>query len=550
MAFAGTLNVSQNIYGNSSLNNCAVLSNSLAQSPSCFSDHPTHVRPRNPPDQDLYNPSRTTSVGSQRSSAATSNNYKRWCFVCEDPGEITTLDGFQRHMREHNTTYYCIPQDWVRNSENGPICAFCGIFNPDPSHLNKHNVPNCVGKTYTRKENLTEHLVKIHDIHLGSALADQSKYTVDQRYFACGFCVFCCDSLKELVNHVDARHYRFLEDIRDWDDAKVIRGLLSQPGVNDSWRGVLAATPHLQEWYLTWKHKDAKELRHRLEMSQEPAARLVKAVIDKSNYVTSQHGPVKSAPVTGSPDEEIATSCSGQTFQREDRLSLLPSTLEQDFLSYAPSVTAPTPQSQRLERDWDGLSNSGWDTSCEDWPSPQIETYGSPSSTVYRPAYHLARPYPSQEGADCSIQHQRPAFVSSNRSATYASHVMERQTRTSDYFTLSGYSPGVSHECAAHPESGQVTETHPYRAQAYASFFPPTLTNQSASSPLSPNRETSPLSHLNRAYSPHYPTVAAHFSHQETRDRHDMDMNLYSDTQQRSMRDPTVANAREGAIES
>lgn len=539
MAFAGTLNKSQNVYGNNNLSDGDVVTDSFTQSPSCFSDRPVNVRPRSPSEQDSYNSSRKASIGSQSSSAATSNNYKRWCFVCENPGAIITPDGFKRHMREHHTAFYCIPQNSTRNTESGPICAFCGFSNPDPSHLNKHNVPKCVGKTYTRKENLTDHLAKKHGICHGSALADQSRHTVNQKYFACGFCVFCCDSLNGLVKHVDGRHYRFLEDIRDWDDANAIRGILSQPAVNGYWRGVLAAIPHLREWCLTWKPTDAKELRHRLEMGQEPTAALVQAVMEKSNYCTSQLDHIRLARVTGSADKDMDTSHSTQTSQREDRLSALASTPEQGFVSHASPMTALTLQSQRLVRDPAGFNDSGCDTNYEGRPSTQIasETNGSPANKFYSLANHRAVPYSSQKGDEGYLQRQRPAYVPWNASASSYSQAMESQARTSHYPMLGGYSPGVSRDFAPHPGSRQVIETHPCPAQAYVDSYPPTWTNQPASSSLSPNHETSPLSHLNRAYSPHYPTVPAHCSRQATGDRPGMDIDLEPDYQQRFIQD-------------
>ena len=125
--------------------------------------------------------------------------------------------------------YSCIPQERLVYKEDGPRCAFCNFPHPDPIHLNTH-VTECLGKKFSRKHTFINHLKKEHGVRDGSAIAGQFEYTVDQKYFACGFCVFC-GSLNELANHVDANHYKFSQHIRDWDDDKVIRGLLSQPVV-------------------------------------------------------------------------------------------------------------------------------------------------------------------------------------------------------------------------------------------------------------------------------------------------------------------------------
>ncbi len=434
-------------------------------------------------------------------------------------------------------TYCCIPHESVRHTEDGPTCSFCGLSNPDPRHSNVHSDPKCRGKKYTRKENLIKHLEKKHGVRHGSVLADQFEYTVDQRYFACGFCVFCCGSLNELVNHIDV-HYRCSKHIRDWDDNKAIRGLLSQPNVNEYWRGILAANPRLQESWFTWEPTYIKELKLRLEMSQEPAdilCQAAKAAIDVGSCGMSQQGHDESIPLTGFRDMAVDTSQSLQTLYHKDESPPLSHTLEPGAFSYSPRKTAPIHQSQDFAGHTDGLNGSDWDTDNEDRPSPQIASslYRSPVSAMYHHADHRAQPWSSPSSSVVFMQHQHPASVSSVTSASDISQNVEGRGQNSYSSSLGEYLTGTSPTDA---RSRQVVDTHRYSVQSHADSLCPTLPTQQPSSPLLCTRETSPFGHLNSAYNPgHHPILVTQSSGQETRDRQGIDM--HSDSQRCFMQD-------------
>ncbi len=540
----GTLISSQNIHGNINPSNCRVAAHSFAQSPSPSSHPLTHHTARNPTDpgdQDSYNSPRGTSIGIQSSSAYTSNDHVRWCFIHKDPRPIKTFDGFKRHMREHYTIYRCRPRDSVVHTEDGPICTFCGLSNPNSRHPNVHSDPKCGGgKKYTRKGDLIKHLGKKHGVRHGSVLADQFKYTVNPRYLACGFCVFCCDSLNELVNHIEASHYRCSKNIRDWDDNKVIRGLLSQPNVNDYWRNVLAANPRLQESWVTWKPTDVKQLKYRLEMSQEPAdilCQAAKASIDAGSYGMSQRGHDESIPFACFRDMGMDTSQSFQMLHHEDELSPLSHTSEPGSVSYFPQKTAPNLQSQNFAGDTDGLNGSDWDTDNEDRPSPQIASsmYGSPVSVMYHHADQPAQPWSSPSSSEGFMRRQHPTSVTSLTSARDASQIAEGKGCDLNSSNLGGYWTGTSR---TDPQSRQTVATHKYSAQPRTDSYHPTLPTQQAYLPLSSTREPPPFGHLNNGYNPgRHPIPAAQSSRQETRDCHSIDMSLDSDSQQRFMQD-------------
>ena len=277
--------------------------------------------------------------------ATASNDHLHWCVVCDDPREIKTCDGFKRHMREHETRFYCMLKGPVVDTENGPKCAFCNVLHPDPEHLDTHNIHLCMNKSpadrsYSRKELLTNHL-KHHGNVEASVLADQWRYTANKKYFACGFCGSYHDSLVEQINHIDVMHYRFSESINNWDSNKAIRGLLSQPGMRDCWRTLLATKPYLQESSLTWKPTLAKPLQLRLERSEETAESLFTAAIDQSNYGRSD---------PGFADPQMDSSQSTQTLPHRLLWSPLPSILDHESITnvQALPLTTAGQQSQQL----------------------------------------------------------------------------------------------------------------------------------------------------------------------------------------------------------
>ena len=504
----------QFLEGDNIFSDRSALADSISQSSSSFD-----VTPKTPWDQS----SRNATVGIQSSSAATSNDHVRWCFICEDPGPITTRDGLKRHVHKHFTKYYCIPSNSVKQTQVGPTCAFCGVSNPDPRHLNRHNSPECIGKIYTTKDNLIDHLGRIHDVRGSSEVAKQAKYTVGPKYFACGFCVFCCDSLNKQVNHVDAAHYKFSAHIRHWDQDTVICGLLSQPILGEYWQGCLAANPHLQEPGLKWNPTHIKNLQRRLELSQEPPAVLcqaAEAAIDYRSHGISQQS---------FRDHRGDTSQSIQTFHREDTWFPLAYNSEQGPLPCVSSMTAPIP-SHNLGME--GLDGSDRETNCEDAPSPVVafEGCGSPTNSIYRHADHHAQPWASPN----FMRRQLPTSVSSLASASGTPRALEGHARISYPSGSRSYLSDRPSNVVTHPWSRQAAATHSYPAQGQTGLPHSLLTTQSVSSPLSRNRGAPSLDHLNSAYSPiSRPTFNTQFSREETTDHHSIDMDHEPGSQQR-----------------
>lgn len=496
--------------------------NSLGYSPSSFSDL-----------------SRDAYVGHQSSLPTTFNCHDHWCFVCEDPRPITTCDGFKRHIREHEKRYYCIPLDSVINTEHGPRCAFChDVSNPDLRHLNRHSVPECIGRKFTRKKTLIKHLEKNHGVDDGSVLAGQCEYTVNKKYFACGFCISWFSSLQEQVNHIDA-HYKSSKHIRDWDFDKVIRGLLSQPIVNEHWRSILAANPHLEESWFRWDPKLIKQLQQRLERSQEPADILFAATIDQSNYGRSD---------AGFAGLKTDSSKSMQKYQDQDAWSPLASSPNQDSTAYAHvlPIKASTLEQQRQQQQqqltWDGidLNNSRWNGIYDSRSVPQIgsETYGSSTSMTQHHSGHAEQPRFLPERGRSFTQQQHPALMSSIASASDVAQAWEGRVETAHSSRLDGHSQGLSPNFVTNPHPRQTAETHMYPAQPNMGRFHTTLATQAAPLPLSRNR---PKSQLGQVTSPFNPTddqtLFARPQGQELIDYHVTDADIDTKNTQRIMHD-------------
>ena len=495
----------------------------LTQSSSFVNNASIRNTRHSPFDQGSHNLSRDDSVELSSSSAASSNRYDRWCFICDNHNQPpTTLDSFKRHLRKHFTIYFCIPHEDLVYKEDGPRCAFCNFPNPDRIHLDTHST-ECVGTKFSRRSTLIKHLKEKHGVHNGLVLADQFEFTIDQKYFACGFCVFCCGSLNELANHVDSHHYKYSQHIYQWDDDKVIRNLLSQPVVFDCWQAVLASNPPLQESWFRWRPTLVKLLKSRLEMSQEPAETLYNAAIDASNYRSNCYGYLEPVPA----DQGIIANQTIELLERQDAISPLSFNSEQSHRAYLPHTAAASPQLHHPARDWERPNDMDFDEGRH-YPRVAPETYGSPSSPVYRhPSYRAQPVYPS-------IWPQSLIYSSSPASSSGTSRVSEGQARNPYYPRLDGPPPGLSSNPAINPRSRHQIGMYTTPAQALTDWNYPASTIESARSPSSREHNISPLSNFDDTYGPGgNPPVAAHHSRREPRNHRSTDIDSDSDEQQR-----------------
>lgn len=531
MAVIGSLNVPQSTPGNNHFSNDWQVADASGQVPSSLSGLAVHIIPGNTGDQESTNLTKLSgndiSVKEQNPPATTFNEHSRWCFICEDRRSFETCDGFKRHMREHDIRYYCTPRQSLVHTEDGPSCAFCSILSPDAKHLSTHNTPECRGKKYTRKLGLIKHLKKHHGTEDTSELANRSEYTDGRKHLACGFCGSCFGSRNDQVNHVEIVHYRLSEHISGWDPNRVIRGLLTQPGVNEHWQSALAADPLRQESLFTWNPDIVKDLQHRLEISQEPPDFLCRLAIAESNYGGSERHHVGSIPVTNFTNLGMDTSPSIQTFQHHIGLSPLSPVSERNFTTYSPRAIASNVQLQCPTSKWKNLYESDLDAVYEDQPSHQITSKMLKSSigATYHHAAHRAQPHALSNTAESFMQQQHPAFAPSIMSASGNPHALEGQAGTSHSSKL-GIQPQrvSSNVTTTNPHSGQVAEAHNFLVHAQTGYFHPPMAIQSTPLPLSRNHSTSQSAQINSPFSSrHHSNFAAQLSRQEKIEETDID---------------------------
>ena len=354
MAVIDIHNASQYLTDNSNLTSEVAPANSFTQLPTSYGNPHIPVPSRNARDLESASFSRHASVGVQSSAAATSKDYGRWCFVCKEPNnKHTNLDSYKRHVRKHYAWYTC-------------------------------NIPKCIDQHFTRKEHLSKHLDREHKIYNDPKLVEQSKYTVDLKHLACGFCNFYCGSLDDLMGHVDTNHYRYSAQICDWNDNKVIWTLLS---VNECWQEFLKAYPHLQESNFTWNARHIEYLQPRLQEAKESANILFREAYDEVKVDVSQHDYVES----GLTREGTDTSQSLQTFQQATGAVTLPS--------------------QSLESSW-GSERLNSRLDCNEnvlSPPMDSEMYESPTSVRDNDAGPRLPPFDSPDSRARFVHRQPPA---------------------------------------------------------------------------------------------------------------------------------------------
>ena len=241
------------------------------------------------------------SVIDQGSPASSkTGGHLHWCDKCEHPKAIEKCDGYKRHMREHEIIYTCMPDGPVRRTEAGLECYFCGASNPNETHLATHGVSKCYGqyaKRYTRQINLHNHIKDVHNTSAGHASA-LAKAWVDphknkRKFFSCGFCICCFTTLVKRSNHIDLEHWRKHQELNEWDNDKVILGLLLQAGVEEEWhRRLLSAgiDPHFDPRFNPapqWVPSVVEHVQLQLEMGEGWAASLAGLAFKTSSYYSS-----------------------------------------------------------------------------------------------------------------------------------------------------------------------------------------------------------------------------------------------------------------------
>ena len=244
---------------------------------------------------DVTSCSQTSIIEQESSTPSRSGSHLHWCTVCEHPKAIKTCDGWKRHMNEHETVYLCMPNGSANLTESQPQCCFCDAPNPDAKHMTIHNVSKCHGengkpKSYTRKTNFINHLEIFHNASsaCASRLAEERRdsHINERKFFSCGFCIRFFSMLKELNNHIDLEHWSQHQTLADWNNNKVIQGLLLRPGVMELWEQSLMSyrIDPVLDTKPQWHPSVVKDVQLRLEVDKESPADLVDRAFRQSSY--------------------------------------------------------------------------------------------------------------------------------------------------------------------------------------------------------------------------------------------------------------------------
>jgi hypothetical protein len=161
----------------------------------------------------------------------TQNTYQ--CTFCTET--FKTKYDWQRHEKSLHLSlenWVCSPNGPTAvHPEEGLLCVFCGIKNPDKTHLDGHNQSACIERpieerTYHRKDHLQQHLRLVHMSKFLKWPMDEWKVMTQEVRSRCGFCGIDLKTWASRVDHL-ADHFKAGSTMEHWKgdwgfEAKVI----------------------------------------------------------------------------------------------------------------------------------------------------------------------------------------------------------------------------------------------------------------------------------------------------------------------------------------
>ncbi|KAG5665527.1 hypothetical protein KAF25_009652 [Fusarium avenaceum] len=161
----------------------------------------------------------------------TQNTYQ--CTFCTET--FKTKYDWQRHEKSLHLSlenWVCSPNGPTAvHPEEGLLCVFCGIKNPDKTHLDSHNQSACIERpieerTYHRKDHLQQHLRLVHMSKFLKWPMDEWKVTTQEIRSRCGFCGIDLKTWASRVDHL-ADHFKAGSTMEHWKgdwgfEAKII----------------------------------------------------------------------------------------------------------------------------------------------------------------------------------------------------------------------------------------------------------------------------------------------------------------------------------------
>ena len=217
------------------------------------------------------------------------SRYNRWCTTREHLNAITSHRGFAKHENEHDSSYVFLPQGPIEETRWGPQCALCETTNPDKAHLQSHDIlkyEGWVGKPITRsRKGNFEVLLKKHKASSEKIkiLPQKWRDVRKKKAYSCGFCISSFERLPDRTSHIDREHYANGENIVDWNDTYVIKGLLLPPELRQECLKLFPVDPTLMKTEISWPPSVIEDLQLRLELREEPAKDLAIQVFHQAN---------------------------------------------------------------------------------------------------------------------------------------------------------------------------------------------------------------------------------------------------------------------------
>ncbi|KIL95722.1 hypothetical protein FAVG1_00460 [Fusarium avenaceum] len=155
------------------------------------------------------------------------------CTFCTET--FKTKYDWQRHEKSLHLSlenWVCSPNGpTAMHPEEGLLCVFCGIKNPDKTHLDSHNQSACIERpieerTYHRKDHLQQHLRLVHMSKFLKWPMDEWKVTTQEIRSRCGFCGIDLKTWASRVDHL-ADHFKTGSTMEHWKgdwgfEAKII----------------------------------------------------------------------------------------------------------------------------------------------------------------------------------------------------------------------------------------------------------------------------------------------------------------------------------------
>ena len=130
----------------------------------------------------------------------------------------------QRHEKSFHLSLeksQCTPNGPIfMNLGFEPACVYCGLVNPDQSHLATHNHEICEDRliqdrTYYRKDHLRQHLKLVHNTEFRPQPMDCWKFESREVRSQCGFCGLTMTNWDQRAEHI-AEHFRTGNTMADW----------------------------------------------------------------------------------------------------------------------------------------------------------------------------------------------------------------------------------------------------------------------------------------------------------------------------------------------